>query len=77
MLMVQHKTTDSGDVKDRVDSAFPVPKRVQVPKARTPLLDYDFEEDGLAIPDEVPEWIREIIQRSPEYIALSNSPKKK
>ena len=66
MLSVTHKETD-GDTRARISTVTAVPKGMKVSEAKTPLLDYDFEEDGPDIPSEIPDFLADIIRRSPDY----------
>ena len=66
MLSVTHKDGENG-VRAKVGNITSVPEGLEVPEASTEITDYDCEEDGPEIPDTVPEFIRDILMRSPQW----------
>ena len=71
MLSITHKEGESG-VRAKVGTITAVPEGLEVPEAKSGITDYDCEEDGPEVPDTVPEFIADILMRSPEWKAAKN-----
>ncbi len=66
LLAISHKESQNG-VRAKVDAVIQVPDGQQIPDASSELVDYDCEEDGPEIPENLPEFIGDILMRSPEW----------
>ncbi len=66
MLSITHKEGENG-IRAKVGTITSVPEGLEVPEARTVTTDYDCEEDGPEIPGTVPEFIGDILMRSPQW----------
>jgi hypothetical protein len=66
MLSVTHKDGENG-VRAKVGNITSVPDGLEVPEAKSGITDYDCEEDGPEIPGTVPEFIVDIVKRSPQW----------
>ena len=66
MLTITHTENENG-IRAKVGNITAVPEGSEVPEAKSGITDYDCEEDGPEIPNSVPEFIRDIVMRSPEW----------
>lgn len=69
LLMCEHKTKEDGSKRDNVLAVKPSQFIPAAPLA-TNLHYYSFDDHGLNIPPEVPEWFQDEIKKSHEYLAL-------
>ena len=66
MLTITHTESENG-IRAKVGNITAVPEGLEVPEARSEITDYDCEEDGPEIPGTVPEFIGDIVKRSPQW----------
>jgi len=71
-LQIIHNES-GGKTYANIASIMAMPKGVDgLQPTQTPVT-YSIDDDGLNIPDGIPEWMTKLIMESPEYIAISGS----
>ena len=73
-LTVIHKPNREGELRARVESVGPLPDGIEPPRRRGPLLSFSFMDDDPEVPEETPDWIVNLIQKSDEWEALTRPP---
>jgi len=71
LVTITHKTNDSGDVKAKVQSITAIPEGMDVAPLAGELLIFDLENFDEVVLLKIPEGIKAIIEKSPEYQALN------
>jgi len=71
LVTVTHKTNDSGDVRAKVQSITAIPEGMDITPLTGELLILDLENFDEDVFSKIPEGIRAIAQKSPEYQALN------
>lgn len=64
LLNVIHTTTSEGKVYANVSGIMPLPKGIEVGKPENPMVLYDMDESADDELEKLPEWVRDIIQKS-------------
>jgi len=72
-LTVTHKTTDDGSTRARITNVGGVPKRTIVSALSDEVLIFDLESPDWKVFEQLPDWIKEKIQASPEYKACRSN----
>ena len=71
LVQVTHKTNDSGEVKAKVQSITAIPGGMDVAPLAGELLIFDLANFDETVFSQIPEGIKAIIEKSPEYQALN------
>jgi len=74
LVTVTHKTSDSGDVKAKVQTITAVPDGMDVAPLSGDLTIFDLANFDEQVFLTLPEGIRKIVEKSPEYQALASPP---
>ena len=73
LVQVTHNTNDSGEVKAKVQSITAIPEGMVVAPLAGELLIFDLENFDEVVFSMIPEGIRAIIEKSPEYQAQNST----
>ena len=69
LLQIVHNT--KGDkIYANIASVMGLMKNMPALNPENPIVKYDIERDGMQIPDELPDWMKQKIKESKEYIAI-------
>ncbi len=74
LVTITHKTNDSGEVRAKVQSITAVPEGMDVAPLVGEFLIFDLENFDEAVFAKIPEGIKAIIEKSPQYQALTIKP---
>jgi hypothetical protein len=66
-LQVLHEKADNGKTYANVKTALPIQKGSEKLEPENPTQYYSIEDSGLKLPDNIPNWIEEIIMKSREW----------
>jgi hypothetical protein len=70
LLQIVHETSESsGETYANVGGVSKLLKSIPLVKAENPLVSYSMEENGLVIPEGVPDWLKDKIKQSDEWLA--------
>ncbi len=75
LVQVTHKTNDSGEVRTKVQSITAIPEGMDVAPLTGELLIFDLENFDEEVFSNISEGIQAIVQKSPEYQALTSKMK--
>ena len=68
-LSIMHKYKADGSPVAVINAVLPLKKKLT---PENPVVLYGIEENGTALPETLPDWVKEQIKRSPEYQAVLN-----
>ena len=71
LMNLIHEPKEGGGVRVKIASINPLPSTMPKKKAENPIVKYDIEEDGMCIPETLPDWVKDEIKKSKEYVTLS------
>lgn len=73
-IQIIHEKRDDGSLRDKLDAIMPLPEEFDVPELENPTLAYAFDTKNNCwpeFPDNMPEWIRNQIHASVEWIKIN------
>lgn len=72
-LGIVHNTKSDGSVRESVHTVGKLMKGIEPKTPKTPIWKYSMMDDGMNIPNTLPQWIVDIIKKSKEYQAFSHA----
>ena len=74
LLQVIHKPKKKGGIKAIIGNVSKLMKNMQKARQKSDLVSYDIDEDGVNIPEGLPDWVIKTIKESVEYQELVGEP---